>query len=184
MADRAVDDMAEHPVLASGGRHVTWVQGEQDPVTGERSTRLLLWEQGAGRRELAVAGYSTLRPVGLSGDGALVLVAAPRPGTEGPRSVTDLLLVSADTGVVRNLTGDLPGGSRGGVLTDDGALVHLSTQQGAYAHDAETGARVPVSPAPPFLDELDVTSRDGSVLVHVDGPTITTYMPVPVEGAS
>ena len=31
---------------------------------------------------------------------------------------------------------------------------------------------------PAFLDELDVASGDGSVLVHEDGPTITTYMPV------
>lgn len=181
VADRATDERAEQPVLASGGRHVTWVQAGQDAVTSERRGRLMLWEQGVGRRELAVPGYTTLRPLGLSGDGMFVLVGVPRPGTEGPAAVTDLLLVSADSGVVRNLTGDLPRGARGGVLTDDGALVHLGTEAGALVYDTATGSRVPARPSPPFLGELDTASRDGSVLVHVDGPTITTYMPVPAE---
>lgn len=176
--DRASDDRAEQPVLAAGGRHVAWVQGEQDPVTSQRRGRLMLWEQGSGRRELEVPGRTTLTPIGLSSDGGLVLVMAPRPGSEGPVEVTDLLLVSTDTGLVRELTADLPRGARGGVLADDGTLVHVGTEEGALVYDTATGTRVPVSPAPPFLDELDVASGDGSVLVHVDGPTITTYMPV------
>jgi hypothetical protein len=176
--DRASDDRAEQPVLAAGGRHVAWVQGEQDPVTSQRRGRLMLWEQGSGRRELEVPGRTTLTPIGLSSDGGLVLVMAPRPGNEGPAEVTDLLLVSTDTGLVRELTADLPRGARGGVLADDGTLVHVGTEEGALVYDTATGTRVPVSPAPPFLDELDTASGNGSVLVHVDGPTITTYMPV------
>ena len=176
--DRASDDRAEQPVLAAGGRHVAWVQGEQDPVTSQWRGRLMLWEQGSGRRELEVPGRTTLTPIGLSSDGGLVLVMAPRPGSEGPAEVTDLLLVSTDTGLVRELTADLPRGARGGVLADAGTLVHVGTEEGALVYDTATGTRVPVSPAPPFLDELDTASGDGSVLVHVDGPTITTYMPV------
>jgi len=176
--DRAGDDRAEQPVLAAGGRHVVWVQGEQDPVTSQRRARLMLWEQGSGRRELEVPGRTAFAPISLSADGGLVLLEASRPGSEGSTAAYDLLLVSTETGLVRDLTADLPRGARGGVLADAGTLVHVGTEEGALVYDTATGTRVPVSPAPPFLDELDTASGDGSVLVHVDGPTITTYMPV------
>ena len=138
----------------------------------------MLWEQGSGRRELEVPGRTAFAPIGLSSDGGLVLVSAARPGSEGSTAAYDLLLVSTDTGLVRDLTGDLPRGAYGGVLADDGSLVHVGTWEGPFVHDTATGRREPASPAPAFLDELDVASGDGSVLVHEDGPRITTYMPV------
>ncbi|WP_300577275.1 hypothetical protein [uncultured Nocardioides sp.] len=177
--ERGTDERAERPVLAAGGRHVAWVlQGEPDPVTSQRRARLMLWEQGSGRRELEVPGRAAFAPVGLSADGGLVLLEAGRPGSEGSTAAYDLLLVSTDTGLVRDLTGDLPRGAYGGVLADDGSLVHVGTWEGPFVYDTSTGRREPASPAPAFLDELDVASGDGSVLVHEDGPTITTYMPV------
>ena len=177
--ERATDERAERPVLAAGGRHVAWVLvGEPDPVTSQRQARLMLWEQNSGRRELEVPGRAAFAPVGLSADGGLVLLEAGRPGSEGSTAAYDLLLVSTDTGLVRDLTGDLPRGAYGGVLADDGSLVHVGTWEGPFVYDTSTGRREPASPAPAFLDELDVASGDGSVLVHEDGPTITTYMPV------
>lgn len=177
--ERGTDERAERPVLAAGGRHVAWVlAGEPDPVTSQRQARLMLWEQGSGRRELEVPGRTAFAPVGLSSDGMLVLLEAGRPGSEGSTAAYDLLLVSTDTGLVRDLTGDLPRGAYGGVLADDASLVHVGTWEGPFVYDTSTGRREPVSPAPASLDELDVASGDGSVLVHEDGPTITTYMPV------
>ena len=73
---------------------------------------------------------------------------------------------------------DRCGRHRDGVLADDGSLVHVGTWEGTFVYDTATGRREPASPAPAVLDELDVASGDGSVLVHEDGPTITTYMPV------
>lgn len=177
LTDRFTDHAVSSPDLAAGGRHAVWTRQVQDPVTRERSSVVELWTRGAGRAVLDTPGYEKAGGPQVSGDGALVVLTAVRPGTEGPSAVTDVLLVRTADRTVLNLSADLPRGARSGPFSDDGSVVYLDTEHGPQAYLVREGERVAVDPAPTFFDELDETSVDGSVLVHVDGPTVTTYMP-------